>query len=94
MDTIADFYSKEDEIKSLVSRITSYRLKVQVQRTQKDKAIISRDKEKKKRIRTCDVLLKLKADGLLRITDKEIAKRCFISEQSVRQAKCLMVKVK
>jgi DNA-binding CsgD family transcriptional regulator len=92
MDSIADFFSKDDEIEKLKKRISAYRLKAQVQRTQKDKAIIARKNEIAKRIRTCNVLIDLVASGKLCITVKEIAGLCFISEKSVWQAKAKLKK--
>ncbi|GAJ08987.1 unnamed protein product [marine sediment metagenome] len=94
METIADYFSKDDKIAKLEKRISDYRLKVQVQRSQKDKAIIMRDAEKAKRIRTCNVLINLVSSGKLLLTTKEIADLCFVSEKSVREARARLNKLK
>ena len=80
METIGDFISQKEQIAKIEAKLKSQRVMLHKARKAKDKA-------KQGNGRTVSVLIKLVMDGKLDLSITEIANLCFITRETVMQAK-------
>ena len=107
MDSISDYLSSKDEIVRLNKQIdmmagfyhSAYKgvirklkAKVKVHQALKGKAIKSREVARSKKINAVTVLVRLKESGAITMPDKDIAKACFTTTETVTQARFLLKK--
>jgi len=87
INMMADFY--HNTYKGVIKKLTS---KVKVQQALKGRAIESREAARGKKINAVTVLVRLKKSGAITISDKDIAKACFTTTETVTQTRFLLKK--
>ena len=85
MESIADFYSKDQQI-------SDWKVKYDIQLRLKKKAIAARDREKESNASTVSILINLQKSGRCDLTNQEIADVCFVSKRNVLNLRSLMKK--
>ena len=85
METIADYFSKEDQIKSLKHR-------VKMALNKRDKARASMNRLKSEKVKLTGVLAGLQLSGHLIIDDEVLADLIFVEKKAISNARSILRK--
>ena len=88
MDSIAEFISQKEQIANLESKLKKSYDSTSYWRKQHSK--LKDSKPSTKQIKTLNVLIRLKDDGRLNMTDEEIANECFVDIKTVYKIRSVL----